>query len=314
MKLENLFALPSFLGIWVFLFLCSANPALAEDILSIPASAKPRFTIQMNTLSRPRTNIPDLAGQAQKILESTFEELNRVFQSETTETIAVRFVERDQFLKNTGAPTYVGAMYYKGLISIPVAEDEKIEINSLRRSLRHEIVHAFVAARSSERCPAWLDEGLAQLLGGREDIDGESVLLNRMKQQGLFRFADFELILLSTDKKRAIAGYQQALFATNTLVNRFGMKRIRNFFGRLRQGSDIHSSFAAAFDVSYEDFENQVRRQLDSWRVKKGIAAQRRTPQKPARPTARRKLPEPLPVLSPPRRPLEPKFPLAITA
>ena len=54
--------------------------------------------------------------------------------------------------------------YFDGRIRIPVAI-ENFSLSKLRRTLRHELVHALLAQRSGFRpLPSWFDEGLAQYL------------------------------------------------------------------------------------------------------------------------------------------------------
>ena len=54
--------------------------------------------------------------------------------------------------------------YFDGRIRIPVAA-ENFSLSKLRRTLRHELVHALLAQHSGfRRLPSWFDEGLAQYL------------------------------------------------------------------------------------------------------------------------------------------------------
>lgn len=54
--------------------------------------------------------------------------------------------------------------YFDGKIRIPI-DIENFSLSKLRRTLRHELVHALLAQRSGfQRLPTWFDEGLAQYL------------------------------------------------------------------------------------------------------------------------------------------------------
>ena len=54
--------------------------------------------------------------------------------------------------------------YFDGRMRIPVAV-KNFSLSKLRRTLRHELVHALLAQRSGfRRLPSWFDEGLAQYL------------------------------------------------------------------------------------------------------------------------------------------------------
>ena len=74
-------------------------------------------------------------------------------------------------------PEWVAGVY-DGRVRIPL--DDLYGDTHLSDTVRHELVHAFVD-RLSTRCPAWLNEGLAQWVEG-EDLDRAAKRLGRSEQ------------------------------------------------------------------------------------------------------------------------------------
>src|SRR5690606_26447433 len=81
--------------------------------------------------------------------------------------VVLRFLPPEEFRRQTGAPEWTSAMYFRDEITIPLTKSTAWERDELDRALRHEYVHAVIAELSEYRCPAWLDEGVAQLLEGQ---------------------------------------------------------------------------------------------------------------------------------------------------
>jgi hypothetical protein len=76
--------------------------------------------------------------------------------------IRVVLYRREGFHGATGIGHWAGGLY-DGSIRVPL-EDLGKERETLRRVLRHELVHAFVHESGGRSVPGWLNEGLAQLL------------------------------------------------------------------------------------------------------------------------------------------------------
>jgi tetratricopeptide (TPR) repeat protein len=80
--------------------------------------------------------------------------------------ISVVLYRKQDFRDATGIGHWAGGLY-DGVVRVPV-EDLSKERQALRRVLRHELAHAFVARVAANRAPGWLNEGLAMRL---EDDD-----------------------------------------------------------------------------------------------------------------------------------------------
>jgi len=65
----------------------------------------------------------------------------------------------------TRAPSWSGAIN-DGKLRIPVSGVQSVT-PELARVLKHELTHSFISQMSSNRCPTWLNEGIAQMEEGK---------------------------------------------------------------------------------------------------------------------------------------------------
>ena len=79
--------------------------------------------------------------------------------------IAVTLYTQQAFFDVTQAPSWSGAIN-DGKLRIPVNGVASITPD-LVRVLKHELTHSFVAQMTGNRCPTWLNEGIAQMEEGK---------------------------------------------------------------------------------------------------------------------------------------------------
>lgn len=180
---------------------------------------------------------------------------------------SVRLMDEETFYAATGAPRWTNALYYKNQIIIPLGKDSEIDVDNLERSVRHEYTHAVINALSGGRAPGWLDEGLAQWAEGTENPALQPALLRWLQVHPPVELVELQNGFTRLESEKVAAAYAQSLFAANTVINTFGMRRIRLFFDELRVGSDRELAFRKVFGLTPEGFEQQLAQALGSWRV-----------------------------------------------
>lgn len=228
----------------------------------------PRFTLYVGSLQDDSASVTfqreDIVRKTLSVLDETHEELQRIFQSEPENKVVLRFLNLDDFRRSTGAPAWTSAMYFRGEITIPVRQGG-INPEELRSSIRHEYVHAFISSLSASRCPAWLDEGLAQLIEGEPNPRLGPALRKWTKDNAAMPLSWLDEGFMTLEYDYVPAAYAQSLFATRSLVNRFGFSAIRNYLTRLHEGQDKELSFETAFNLSLSEFENKLTTQIRIW-------------------------------------------------
>jgi hypothetical protein len=177
----------------------------------------------------------------------------------------LKLIDADVFYRETGAPSWTNALYYKGVMSIPLNFEEPVDMDELFRSVSHEYTHAVINALSAGRTPGWLDEGLAQEAEG--DVNPA---LEPSLKKWLFFNSPISLDLLQggftkLENRMVAPAYGQSLYAARVVVNTFGFKNLREYFDNLRAGKAKPEAFRAAFGISEAGFEEAFGKYVKRW-------------------------------------------------
>src|SRR6185369_15047178 len=98
-------------------------------------------------------------------LESHYQDLAHIFGTEPSSSVQVVLYTSQAFFDVTRAPSWIGALN-DGKLRIPLHGVDSVT-PELSRIVRHELIHTFINQLSAGRCPAWLNEGIAQMLEPR---------------------------------------------------------------------------------------------------------------------------------------------------
>ena len=98
-------------------------------------------------------------------LTAEYDDLVRDLGYSPRNTIAVTLYTQQAFLDVTRAPSWSGAIN-DGKLRIPISGVQSVT-PELARVLKHELTHSFISQMSSNRCPTWLNEGIAQMEEGK---------------------------------------------------------------------------------------------------------------------------------------------------
>lgn len=177
----------------------------------------------------------------------------------------LRLLDSESFYRETGAPRWTNAMYYRKQIYIPVAKKKNLDFENIIRSVKHEYMHSVIHALSDGRCPGWLDEGLAQWAEELENPALKPALANWLRYHDMIGLNLLQGGFTKLDEDMVPAAYAQSLFAAKYVMRRFGFKRIKNYLSGLKKGQSSEKAFQNAFKISVSAFEKDFNRYLRSW-------------------------------------------------
>jgi len=216
------------------------------------------------TLISPDQWVP-LAKKLSAILEETHRKYADLFGSIPPHTTTLRLMESENFYKESGAPRWTNAMYYRGEITIPLSLTESVDLENLYRSVKHEYTHAVINALSGSRCPGWLDEGLAQWAEGTINPALEPALRNWVLRHPPVPFKLLQGGFTRLDPAMVPPAYGQSLYAAQVMMDTFGLIEIGRFLGHLREGKVRADAFELAFSISESSFEDALAESLKKW-------------------------------------------------
>ncbi len=162
----------------------------------------------------------------------------------------------------------VGGLY-DGKIRVPVGGiDSERDRERLRRVLFHEYAHGAVHFLTHDRCPLWLNEGIAEFLSVGWDGSKDPMLKGAMERGTLIPLSRLSGALKDSSGPRAGLAYAQALSVVATIVDRSGMYTLRRILDCLDEGDSLDTALRKSIA---EDLEGIEAAWLETLRDRFGI-------------------------------------------
>ncbi|HBF22445.1 MAG TPA: hypothetical protein DDW23_01400 [Planctomycetes bacterium] len=187
-----------------------------------------------------RLALPDLVRD----LEDAWIAVDEAFGLRPSDLIQVLLLDRSRYAG--GAPEWSSGLY-DGRIRVAVS-DYASERESLRASLRHEHAHAALH-RVGARLPTWIQEGLAQIVEGR-DIAAARLRLRESRPSLWLDPVALQADWTSwTEVSQVTMAYDTALSVCAWLAEDFGGNAHRRFVQAL-ESRGFEGAFRSAFGIS----------------------------------------------------------------
>ena len=201
-----------------------------------------------------------LREQILATLESDYVDLVRDLGTPPRDNILVTLYTETVFFDVTHAPNWAGALN-DGKLRIPISGLTSVT-SELARVLKHELTHSFVAKLSGNRCPPWLNEGIAQLFEPRHlNAEGHALaLLFRAQQNIPFNVLEGSFTRLSGPT--ASLAYAESLAAASYISDSYGLGDIQRILDLISQGNSTEAALRATLHSDYGQFETDLGRYL----------------------------------------------------
>jgi hypothetical protein len=207
----------------------------------------------------------EIADEISAELTRTHQQLSDLFGAVPPFRSSVRLLDEQTFYKLTKAPVWTNAMFFQGEIIIPLSTSEPIDLENLRRSVKHEYSHAVLSALSGGFIPGWVDEGLAQWIEGEENPALRNSLRTYLQTATPVPLNLLQGGFTKLSPRMVPAAYAQSLIAVQALLKAYGIDRISDYLTLLREQVSKEAAFETAFGISESDFESRLDETLDSW-------------------------------------------------
>jgi tetratricopeptide (TPR) repeat protein len=197
---------------------------------------------------------PELKYIVLEILKDAHYEIGKSLFLYPKRQVAVVLLTRMDFKDITGSPKWASGLY-EGQIKVPVSG---YNINTLKTILYHEYVHAVIFDLMSDRCPWWLNEGLAQYFS--EDNKGNSIkkkiarnlIIHNKNVPSLENLPGNFL----NNKNTIVNAYALAISAVDFFLDEFNFFNLHKILNLMANGVDIDTALKECTGFSLEQFEN----------------------------------------------------------
>ncbi|MGD1214525.1 MAG: peptidase MA family metallohydrolase [Terriglobales bacterium] len=193
-------------------------------------------------------------------LDSEYDDLVRDLGYSPHNNIAVTLYTQQAFFDVTRAPSWSGAIN-DGKLRIPISGVPSVT-PELARVLKHELTHSFVSQMSSNRCPTWLNEGIAQIEEGKSSASYGHQLAQLFAAGNEIPFNVLEGSFMSFSAPEATVAYAESLAAAEYIRDAYGMSEIARILELLSQGSSAEAALRATIHSDYRQLRDEMTRNL----------------------------------------------------
>lgn len=158
-------------------------------------------------------------------------------------------------------PDWVAGQF-DGKIRVPLP-DAQLDPSMVKQILFHEYTHALVHDLANDRCPIWLNEGLAEYEGARSRAARLPHLAAASRANRLIPWSALSDQFSTVLPVDAVAlGYQQSASIVHFLVQRYGLWRIRRLLKAIGQGAPWEHALATEYRIKLPRLEANWREWL----------------------------------------------------
>ena len=194
-----------------------------------------------------------VAEEVLDYLEDAYTRVGRSLREYPQETLTVVLYADRDFQAATGAQGWAAGIF-DGKIRVPIRNFRGVR-RQIRAVLCHEYSH-FVARQICADLPAWLNEGLAQLMEGRDPRDVAALLAGLAEKDKLVPLAGMVTTFAGeSDATKVRVLYAESLSFVGWLARRAGEERLGDLLRALGQRRELDAAFRATYGEGLADLE-----------------------------------------------------------
>lgn len=199
------------------------------------------------------------SGIVTRLFEDAYMEVGSRLGLYPEERLKVFLYTDKEFHNISGLPPWVKGVY-DGSVHLPVANLDKQD-PLIKQVIYHEYTHSLIFHLTNNRCPLWLNEGLAQLMEPESrPVDlSRFVALRRQEQLPPLTARSF----LQQDASTAELLYNYAYAITRFLVDTEGYWALGNFFEDLKKGTPVEKAFESAYFFPLSELEERFFMEIE---------------------------------------------------
>ncbi|MEI6207259.1 MAG: tetratricopeptide repeat protein [Desulfuromonadales bacterium] len=203
----------------------------------------------------------DIADAVLEVLDRAYNRVGSDLYHYPVVAIPVILYTRKDYRIATESPEWSGGQY-DGKIRIPIGGASWLT-PTLRGVLTHEYTHVVVGELARNKCPGWLNEGLAEI-EERTEYDPPLSVLETAARNGTFLpFSALEKSWSSVGAKDVMLAYQQSYSIAKFMVSNYGWHKVREILVNLGSGMNIEVSIAKAL----RDYSLGYKQIIQEWQM-----------------------------------------------
>lgn len=216
----------------------------------------------------------DIGDTVMEILEEVYYQVTCDLMYNPDIKINVIFFRTEDFYSVNQLGDWVGAVARGATILVPLIQGYR-NVNNIKGILAHEFTHVIVNLRTNNRCPVWINEGLAvyqefrSMFGDPEVMRSDYQRLFDTEVVGKHNFVRFNQINLDPSRQTygmsVPLGYLTSYLAIRFLIERWGFQGVDYLLATLGEGERVDEALLEATGLNLKDFESEFHDWLRSF-------------------------------------------------
>jgi len=192
-----------------------------------------------------------LVREMRRALDDARRETGAVLPRRGLGPVSVVVYSPDEFRRLTAGCDWTGGLF-DGKIRVPFPESGRAD-GAFRALVTHEYVHALLYEWTSGRCPAWLNEGLAQALAGEWDSSREETARGLASRAAYPPLSELEDSFLQLPEERVEAAYLVSYLVAAHLLEECSTPQLQALLRRIGSGATTEEALRAVLRTSSAD-------------------------------------------------------------
>lgn len=209
----------------------------------------------------------DIGDLTMEVLEDVYDQVTSDLMYKPDIKINVIFFLTEEFYEINNSGRWVGALARGEKILVPLQQGYS-DLQSIKGILAHEFTHVIVNLRTNNRCPTWINEGLA-VYEEFKFANGDPANL-RQDYEKLFQtkiinekhFIPLKDINLNPSQQtygyQIGLGYLQSYLGVRFLIERWGLQAVDELLASLGKGEWIDEALTEAAGMDYSEFQKEL--------------------------------------------------------
>lgn len=203
-----------------------------------------------------RSTAFDLRGE----LDQARRDVGRDFSYWPRRQIVVLIYSEQGFAKVRRGPDWAAGVY-DGKIRLPFPNNPAAQ-ETVKSTLYHEYTHALTHDITHNKCPVWLNEGIAEYQEARTREPYIEHLRAAVDSDRLIPLASLNSAFKNRDANVAGLAYQQSFSLVTYLVQKFRFYRVRRVLESIGEDKTVDEAFDDEFRLTMPQLEQRWKRWL----------------------------------------------------
>ncbi|HOY69122.1 MAG TPA: tetratricopeptide repeat protein [Candidatus Ozemobacteraceae bacterium] len=209
----------------------------------------------------------DIGDVTLEVLEDVYDQVTSDLMYKPDVKINVIFFLTEEFYELNNSARWVGALARGEKILVPLQQGYS-DLQSVKGILAHEFTHVIVNLRTNNRCPTWINEGLAVYEefkfanGDPTNLRSDYEKLYQTKILNERHFIPLKEINLNPQQQtygyQIGLGYLQSYLAMRFLIERWGWSGVDGLLGSLGKGEWLDEALDEAAGMDFPQFQKEL--------------------------------------------------------